>query len=383
MLQRLLWGGICIVLFLSAYCKPVISAYDPTWASIDSRPVPSWFDEAKFGIFIHWGVYSVPSWAPRGSYAEWYLNEIPTAATPDKKPNPTWDHHNKTYGPNFTYADFAPMFKAELFDPAAWASLFKRAGARYVVPTSKHHDGYCLWNSPQSWQWNSVETGPHRPLLEEIASAVRAEGLRFGLYYSLMEFANPILRGVPPQGANPGTPADPATYVDSHMLPQLRDLVYRLQPDLLWTDGDWEFNASLWKSPEFLAWLFNQSPIKDKVVVYDRWGSEIRYHHGGVFTPEYSRDVFLDHKWEQNSGVDRHAYGYNRASKAEDYFTVEELVWLLVRTVAYGGNLLLNVGPSSDGRIPEVDQERLIGIGRWLDVNGVAIYGSAMWRGTL
>ena len=130
--------------------------YQPNWESLDSRPMPAWFDEAKFGIFIHWGVYSVPSWGPKGSYAEWYWDAM------QNKNSETWKFHVKTYGENFKYQDFAPQFKAELFDPDQWADTFARSGARYVVLTSKHHEGFCLWPNKESWNWNSVDTASSR-----------------------------------------------------------------------------------------------------------------------------------------------------------------------------------------------------------------------------
>jgi len=139
----------------------------PSWESPDSRPCPSWFDEAKFGIFIHWEVYSVPAWAPKGQYAEWYWQKIM------QKEEGTWQFHLKTYGEGFRYQHFAPLFKAECFDPGAWANLFAKSGARYVVLSSKHHDGFCLWPSRQSWNWNSLDVGPQRDLLGDLTQAAR------------------------------------------------------------------------------------------------------------------------------------------------------------------------------------------------------------------
>ncbi|NLH44075.1 MAG: alpha-L-fucosidase, partial [Planctomycetes bacterium] len=161
--------------------------YEPNWASIDKRPTPQWWIDAKFGIFIHFGVYAVPAWSVRGEYSEWYWNRI----TGDKAGNgPWWQYHAKTYGADFPYAEFAPKFKAELYDPNQWADVFLRSGAKYVVMTSKHHDGYCMWPSKEanrSWgrPWNSVDIGPGRDLLGELTTAVRAKGIHMGIYYSL------------------------------------------------------------------------------------------------------------------------------------------------------------------------------------------------------
>jgi len=354
------------VLFLFEFLMIWASAgrYEANWASLDSRPIPEWYDDAKFGIFIHWGVYSVPSWAPVGTYAEWYWNNL--AQGPG---NPTYEFHVKTYGKNFQYTDFAPMFTAELWNPEYWADLFVLSGAQYVVPTSKHHEGYCLWPSSQSWNWNSVDVGPQRDLLKELFSALRNRGLHASMYYSLYEWFNPMYKG-----------PHPHQYVEQIMLPQLYDLVTNYQPELIFSDGDWEYSSAFWNSTEFLAWLYNDSPVKDIIVVDDRWGNDTRNVHGGYFSPEYSSDVWLDHKWEENSGMDVFSYGYNRNSQAGNYSTVEKLLHLLIRTVAFGGNLLLDIGPAFDGQIPVIMQERLLSMGDWLSVNGEAIYKTRIWN---
>ncbi|MCS7223444.1 MAG: alpha-L-fucosidase [Armatimonadetes bacterium] len=349
-------------LVLIAVVSPVFGQYEAKWESLDRRPIPNWFDEAKFGIFIHWGVYSVPSWAPKGRYAEWYWHDM------QDKNSPTWQFHVTNYGANFPYQEFAPMFRAELFDPNRWADLFQKSGARYVVLTSKHHDGFCLWGSKESWNWNSVDVGPRRDLIAELAQAVRAKGLRFGLYYSLYEWFNPLYR------------TDVKRYVQEHMLPQLKELVERYRPSLIFADGEWDHPSDVWRSEEFLSWLFNESPVKDEVVVNDRWGKETRSVHGGYFTSEYGhvgggKVLAPGRKWEENRGMGS-SFGYNRNEDIEDYATAKDLIALLVDVVSRGGNLLLNVGPTADGRIPVIMQERLLQIGEWLRINGDSIYGS-------
>ena len=267
----------------------------------------------------------------------------------------------------FGIVDFAPLFTAQLFDAAAWADLFVRSGVKYIVPTSKHHEGFSLWPSRQAWTWNAVVTGPHRDLLGEILTAVRARGLHGGLYYSLYEWLNPEYLYTTD------------TYVDQHMLPQLQDLVTTYQPDIIWTDGEWEQSAETWRSQEFLAGLFNDSPIKDKVVVNDRWGKDTRGVHGGIWTSEYSSTTF-GHKWELCMGIDNLSFGFNRATPADQYQTAQQLLNVLVRTVSNGGNLLLDIGPQADGTIPTIMHERLLQMGAWLDVNGEAIYATTRWR---
>ncbi|GIX07253.1 MAG: hypothetical protein KatS3mg115_1656 [Candidatus Poribacteria bacterium] len=340
--------------------------YEPRWESLDTRPCPDWYDAAKFGIFIHWGLYSVPAYAPKGRYAEWYWHAM------QDRNGETWKFHVDTYGERFTYQDFVPYFAAELFDPDAWAALFERSGAQYVVLTSKHHDGFCLWPSAESWNWNSVDAGPHRDLLGDLTVAVRNRGLKMGFYYSLYEWFHPLYR------------SDVERYVAEHMLPQLRDAVERYAPSLIFADGEWEHPSRVWRSEEFLAWLFNDSPCRDEVVVNDRWGSDCRSVHGGYYTTEYGhvgggKSLAEGHKWEENRGIGA-SFGYNRNETVEDYATPEQLIALLVDVVSRGGNLLLNVGPTADGRIPEIQAERLIQIGEWLSHNGEAIYGSRPWR---
>jgi len=312
---------------------------------------------------MHWGVYSVPSWSPVGEYAEWYWHALAAGS------GPTYDFHVRTYGENFHYQDFAPMFQAELFNASEWAELFVQAGAKYIVLTSKHHEGFTLWPSAQSWNWNSVDTGPERDLVMELFEAVQQQGIHPGVYYSLYEWFHPLYVGT-----------DPELYVQQVMLPQLYDLGTNYKPDVLWTDGEWEHPSSFWNSTIYLAWLFNESPNKENVVINDRWGSDTRGVHGGFYTAEYSDEYWLDHKWEENSGVDIHSYGYNRNSQAWDYLTPQYLINLLVRSVAFGGNLLLDIGPAHDGSIPVVMQERLLSIGEWLSVNGEAIYDTTIWE---
>lgn len=370
------------LLLLIAVLTPLASAgaqeprYKPNWKSIDSRPIPAWFDDAKFGIFIHWGLYSVPSWGPKGKYAEWYWRRI----MQDREKNGEfWQFHERTYGADFKYQDFVSGFKAELWDPAGWAALFKRAGARYVVLTSKHHDGFALWPSPHSWNWNSVDVGPHRDLAGDLVKAVRAEGLKFGFYYSLLEWYHPLY-------TNNSSHPKIRQYVEQHMIPQMKDLVLRYRPSVLWTDGEWDHPDEVFRSTEFLAWLFNEAPNRDEIVINDRWGKDTRSKHGGFYTTEYGK-VHSDtlgaeaarHKWEETRGMGA-SFGYNRNESLEDYRTSRELIHLLVETVARGGNLLLNVGPTADGRIPVIMQQRLADIGAWLEVNGEAIYGARRWR---
>jgi alpha-L-fucosidase len=349
--------------------------YQPNWESLDQRPTPSWFQDAKFGIFIHWGVYSVPSFAKVGTYSEWYWNQLKKGPTDKGEPNLTWQFHNRVYGESFPYFDFAPMFRAELFDPAHWADVFEKSGAKYIVPTSKHHDGFALWPSAQaneSWgrPWNAMVIGPKRDLLGDLAEAVRARGLRFGFYYSLYEWYNPLWL------------SDKKKFIDQHMHPQFKDVVSRYKPAIIFSDGEWDLTSAEWKTPELLAWLFNESPVRDEVVINDRWGKDTRHKHGGYFTTEYTAGLQSgSHPWEEDRGMG-YSFGYNRMETAKDYRTPRELILMLSDLVSRGGNLLLDIGPTADGRIPVIMEQRLLEMGDWLKRNGEAIYGTRPWKQT-
>ncbi len=367
-----------LLLFLLAPITGFSQKYEPTWESIDKRPIPSWFTDAKFGIFIHWGVYSVPAWAPADApigvyakYAEWYWKRM--AEGNDEAHRLFKNFHDSLYGKTFKYQDFAPQFKAEFFNPDQWADVFARAGAKYIVLTSKHHEGFCLWPSEQSWNWNSVDIGPHRDLAGDLTKAVKAKGIHMGFYYSLYEWYNPLYKN------------NVDKYVDDHMFPQMKDLVTRYEPDVFWTDGEWDLPSEKWKSTQFLSWLYNESPVKNSVVVNDRWGKETRSKHGGIYTTEY--DLVHDskntgeiaHPWEECRGIGT-SFGYNRIEDLDNYMTSKALIDLLVDKVSAGGNLLLDIGPTADGRIPVIMQQRLLDMGDWLKINGDAIYGTTSWK---
>lgn len=365
---------IAIALVLSS--TNAEAQYKENWQSLDSRPMPQWWKDAKFGIFIHWGIYSVPAYAPvkevdgvYEKYAEHYENRL-------KENNKLFiNHHKKFFGKNFLYKDFAPMFKAEYFNAKQWADLFVRAGAKYVVLTSKHHDGFCLWPSKQSNGWNSVNMGPRFDIIDSINKAVIGAGLKMGLYYSLLEWSNPLY--------NKKTMD---LWAEQQIIPQLKDLVLRYKPEVIFADGEWDYESSQLGSKKFLAWLYNSSPVKNTVVVNDRWGKETRSKHGDYYTTEYDLvhntkgiGAVASHPWEESRGMGT-SYGYNQFETAEDYFSAKQLIDLLIEKVSNGGNLLLNIGPKHNGLIPVAMQERLLEMGNWLLVNGEAIYGTEAWE---
>jgi alpha-L-fucosidase len=353
-----------------------IPTYQVTDASLSTHQAPDWFRAAKFGIFIHWGVYSVPAWAPVGKeYAEWYWQHM-------NDPNdPTYAYHAQTYGQDFAYDDFIPRFTAARFDPRDWIRLFQRAGARYFVLTSKHHEGFCLFDTAYTDR-NAVKLGPKRDLVAELFAAAKAvaPGMHRGLYYSLPEWYNPALpwQGHPPRNpytgaALPYTGYEPvADYVNDFQVPQLKELITKYRPEVLWGDiGSPATDRSV------LQLLFDQGlSTGDQPTVDNRMGLP----DYDFSTPEYASSFSLQtSKFEASRGIDPFSYGYNAATPDDAYATAGELVTQLVDIVSKNGNLLLDIGPRADGTIAEVMRARLEQIGGWLAVNGEAVYDTTYW----
>ena len=363
--QRILLTGFFLFLLFSS---PAQQVYQPEWRSLDTRPVPAWWQDAKFGIFIHWGVYSVPAFTVKGEYSEWYQHSLVN----NSHQGIVQQYHKRNYGDK-TYYDLADAFKAELYNPAEWARIIEQSGAKYAVLTSKHHDGFCLWpsqtaNKTWGFAWNAQDRGPGRDLLGEFFQALRKTSVRPGLYFSLYEWYNPLWK------------FDKSRYAADHSTPQLMELVNSYQPDVIWADGDWEATPDIWQSKQFLAWLYNVSPVRNKVVVNDRWGSGVRFNHGGVYTPEYQPELsFEGHAWEGSRALGQ-SYAFNRAENIEDYMSGRAVVLHLIDKVSHGGNFLLGIGPDGHGLIPAVMQDRLKTVGNWLQVNGEAIYNTRPWR---
>ncbi len=392
-------------------------AYEPRLGSLRTHPVPDWYHDAKLGIFVHWGLYSVPGWAPtvgepwqlnareewaawfaKNPYAEWYLNSLRIEGSP------THQHHIQTYGPNVAYDQFVPLFNQSIvaWNPDDWAELFQRSGARYVVLTTKHHDGFLLWPSRHP---NPKKKGYHarRDLVGELASAVRARGMRMGLYYSGgldWTFNEAPVRDVVdllttiPQGP------EYVEYATHHW----QELIKHYRPSILWNDIGYPAAADL---KALFADYYNQIPdgvINDRFFQFKWAGSRIfqtrlvravtsrllrwvlsRYVTppvGGHFdfrTPEYTsfRNITVQ-KWEATRGIG-YSFGYNQNERPEHCLSIPGLVHLFVDIVSKNGNLLLNVGPMADGTIPVLQLERLLGLGQWLDVNGEAIFGTRPW----
>jgi len=374
-------AGLCgsVAAAEKAPAKAPPKVYDATWASLDARRVPTWFNEAKFGIFIVWGPYSVPGWAPVGHYAEWYGYQA------WRRRKGYWDFYKKNWGEKFNYRQFGEMMTAAKWDPDRWARLFADSGAKYVGFCAKYHDGYCLWPNTQNRAmkgktftldkkyaevrdlyingWNSADTGSKRDLTAEMATAVRKVGIRFGVYYSLYEWWHPWWL------------TDRKKYVAEYYFPQFKELVTKYKPEFIFADGEWTAGESTWRPTEMMQWLFNESPVRQTIVTNDRFGA-MRRRHGPVYSSEYGGGNFPPtHAWQEDRGIGR-SYGYNRNEGPKQYNSRRDLLRMLTKVAGNGGNLLLCVGPLPDGTIPDLQRQRLLEVGRWLKINGESIYGT-------
>lgn len=358
-IKRLAFISFWILLFFISKNEVLGQKVDPTWESIEARGYPQWFSDAKLGIFVHWGLYSVPSYSGKEQYAEWFCRGL--MAGDSARIN----FQKQVFGEDFQYEDYASLFKGELFNADEWAQLFADAGARYVLLVSKHHDGFCLWNSTQKPYFNSVITGPKRDVVGELTHAVRNKGLKMGLYYSLAEWTNPLHRWYI------DNPDSISNYVDNYMIPQFKELVSTYKPSVIFSDGEWLNSAEQWHAEELIAWYYNE--VGEEAIVNDRWGHGAKH---GYRTPEYSAGISItDRPWAECRGLGR-SFGLNRNEPLANYVTSEELIQHFVKLVAAGGGMTLNVGPAADGQIPLLQQERLLDLGNWLKINGEAIYGS-------
>ncbi|MGH0033789.1 MAG: alpha-L-fucosidase [Myxococcota bacterium] len=392
--------------------------YEPTRESLRSHPVPAWYDGAKLGIFIHWSVSSIPAFAPRGGieailageaeqqdspYSEWYWNSLKLPGSAVER------HHRETYGDR-PYESFADDYRRglEQWQPDEWARVFREAGARYAVLVTKHHDGFCLWPSSVAHpdaRWRDWHTG--RDVVGELAGAVRGQGLRFGAYYSGgldWTFDDRPLRSLVDVGTGMPGGGYPA-YADA----QVRELIERVAPDVLWNDISWPDRRQ--GLLELVAHYYDAVPdgvINDRwlhrtwLVPVVRWPPVKRLaewlvarairRRGGfgapppplVYdyrTPEYATFPDIqERKWECVRGIDK-SFGYNRASRPEDFLSHEDLLHSFVDIVSKNGNLLLNVGPrGEDARIPEIQLERLRWLGDFLGDCGEAIYETRPWK---
>jgi alpha-L-fucosidase len=391
--------------------------FEATLESLQAHAVPQWYQDAKFGIFVHWGLYSVPAFAPHqdkdviaaqaehgfesiksSSYAEWYLNSMKF------RDYPTWQYHTSKYGENTPYTDFQTTFELESarMDPGQWADLFKKAGARYAVMVTKHHDGYVMWPTRNE---NPLKPGyfSRRDLVGEVTDAVTDRGLRMGFYYSGVfdwTFIEEPIGSHLSFIRNFDQGKQYAEYAKRHFL----ELIDRYRPSILWNDIGAPYDLDV---REIQAYFYNAI---EEGVINDRW-RQLRVprdqqrlkalelalsgagegatqalrdlvkerFHKDFKTPEYrTYSNIQEKKWESTRGIG-HSFGYNHVETPDDMLSSEELIHMLVDVVSKNGNLLLNVGPMADGTIPEMQQQPLLELGSWLGVGGEAIYGTRPW----
>jgi len=265
---------LCLISVVLLLVVSVCSGqFTPDWPSLDSRPLPTWYDEAKVGVFIHWGPYSVPGVASEWFWYQW--NRRDPANPGDME---IVQYMEKFYPPDFKYQQFGPQFSAEFFNATFWAELVADSGAKYFVFTSKHHDGFNNWPSKRNFGWNSRDIGPKRDVVGELAEAFRADDrVVFGLYHSLFEWYHPLY--LEDKANNKTT----KYFVEQKMMPELMELINKYKPEVLWSDGDWEAKPEYWDTLNFLSWLYSESPVKDTIVTNDRWGSGVLCKHGDFF----------------------------------------------------------------------------------------------------
>jgi alpha-L-fucosidase len=366
--------------------------YRADYESLDKYEIPEWYKDAKFGIFIHWGVYSVPAYG-----SEWYPREMYIQGSDIYK------HHIATYGPQnkFGYKDFIPMFKAEHFDPQAWAHLFKESGARYVVPVFEHHDGFAMYDSRLS-DWTVVKMGPHRDTSGELAKAIRAEGLRLGASSHRVEhnfflgegrkfdsdindpkyagFYGPAHAWI--ENKSPTPLSNDFTYLSSaygdDWLARASEIVDKYHPDILYFDW-WIGQPGLRQTlAKFAAFYYNKSLAYGDHVGVINYKDYALDEHSAVLDVERGQlaDIRPLH-WQTDTSISNKSWGY---IENDTFKTPEFVVHQLVDIVSKNGNLLMNVGPRSDGTIPEEVQQVLLSVGGWLKVNGDAIYGTRPWK---
>jgi len=362
--------------------------FEATWESLLKYRVPRWYEDAKFGIFIHWGVYSVPAFL-----GEWYPRQMYQKDTAEFK------HHIETYGPHskFGYKDFIPMFKAEKFDPVRWAKLFKKTGARYVMPVAEHHDGFAMYDCGFS-KWTAVKMGPKRDVIEELAKAVRAEGMVFclsnhraehwwfmdgGMQFDsdvkdpeYLDFYGPAHLKPDDKDLAAGREQPDKAYLEEWLV-RICEMADKYQPQVVWFD--WWINRESFKPylQKFAAYYYNRGVEWKKGVAINY--KDTAYPEGSaVFDIERGQlKGIRKHFWQTDTAVAKGSWGY---IMNQDYKTAGSIIGDMVDIVSKNGALLLNIGPKPDGTIPEGDENILLEIGKWLDINGEAIYNTRPWE---
>jgi len=377
-LKILMFASLAILALQTVFCVKSKPKYEANWESLKRYEIPEWYKDAKFGIFIHWGVYSVPAFG-----SEWYPRQMYLQGSPEFK------HHVKTYGPQkkFGYQDFVPLFKAEKFNPDHWAELFRKAGAKYVVPVAEHHDGFAMYDCSLS-DWCAAKMGPKRDIIGELADAVRRQGLVFGLsshraehWWFMnggMQFDSDVRD---PKNASFYGPAKPDTvppdtsYLEDWYARTV-ELVDKYKPQLVWFD--WWIEQPVF-SPylqKFAAHYYNRGLDWNKGVAINFKNRTFPDNTAVLDIERGQLSGIRDPLWQTDTAVSKNSWGY---VVGQDYKTPDSIVDDLVDIVSKNGVLLLNIGPRPDGTIPEPEEKILLDIGQWLAVNGEAIHGTRPW----
>jgi alpha-L-fucosidase len=363
--------------------------YEPYWNSLRLHPVPRWLDDGKFGIYTHWGVYSVPACGPNGS---WYPHNMYREGTQQ------YEYHIQHYGhpSKFGYKDFIPMFKAEKFNPDEWAELFKAAGARFAGPVAEHHDGFSMWNSDIN-EWNAACMGPQRDIVGELEKSIRKRGIKFMVafhhaenwwYYphwrKEFDVSDRKYSGLYGPIHNQDVTSDlkwedqdpPNKEFLEKWKEKIREVIDKYRPDLIWFDFGLQFIPEKYKR-EIIAYYFNKAL---------EWNMDVTICYKGHSVPpeigivdyELGRESELTyHRWITDTDIaigGRWSYVYGIEYKSTTW-----LIHYLIDNVSKNGYLLLNVGPKANGEIPEQAKQRLLEMGEWLKLNGEAIYGTSSW----
>lgn len=367
--------------------------------SLAKHESPDWFNDAKYGIFIHWGPYSVPGWGnstPYESYAEWfwwYSNHHP-----DGDRSNFYDYRRETFGEDWAYDDSFPDFTASKFDPKEWVDLFADAGAKYFVITTKHHDGFAIFDAGETSNRSSMHHGPKRDLLGELFDAAKEHqpGLKRGTYFSLPEWYNPDYgpygflqfptnsttswTGFPATNPYTGEP-EPYTgripvddFISDLMVPQMEILAYQYETDIMWCDTGAANGTAGFAS----KWWNTARQQNRQVALNSRCGTA---EAADFDTPEYETfSVAQSRKWESNRGMDPYSYGYNRATPDHEYMNATTIVYSLVDMVAKNGNFLLDIGPRADGTIVQAEVDHLREAGKWINSHEEAIFNTTFWH---
>ena len=372
----------------SAHMLRARQAYAPTWDSLAKHTAPAWFDDAKFGIFFHWGIYSVPAFEN-----EWYSRNMYIEGSRANK------FHNLVYGPpsKFGYKDFIPMFRAEKFNPEEWAELLRKAGAKFAGPVTEHADGFALWDSRVN-KWNAAMMGPRRDIVGELSKAIRNEGMKFlatfhhqwlwGWYPTIdksVDASDPKYVGLygPPASGSPfdfdkpwSTLAPPTPEFQDVWEAKVREVIDKYQPSHIYFDSRLTIIDERHLT-DVISYYYNQA---------ERWGEEVSVSYKekdlppgvGILDIERGRlGELASYKWLTDDAIDWNSWC---DVQNQSYKSADRVVDELVDIVSKNGSLLLDITPRADGVMPEPVVERLLAIGKWLSVNGEAIYGTRPWK---